>query len=400
MARDPETPGPLELLILQPTPFCNINCSYCYLPDRQNTRRMSVTTLDQVYRWVFASGLARQRFTLLWHAGEPLVLPVAFYEDALARLAVHNTASVPVDHSFQTNATLLTPEWCDFAARHNVHLGVSVDGPAFLHDRHRRTRQGQGTLHKTLAGMRLLRERGVRYYVITVLTDVALDYPDELYDFYRAEGVHHVGFNIEEVEGPHTSSSLQGEGKQERFRRFFDRFCRLVCAGDYPLEVRELDDCGRSLLQPPFGPGSRNQENKPWAIVSVDCDGNFGTYSPELLGLTSEHYGAFALGNVATHTVADVTATAAYQRMEEDIGRGVRACREACDYFPYCGGGAPANKYFENGTFDSTETMFCRLHRQVCVDVAVGVLQRRPPCPPEEDAPAEPPREAAPAACP
>jgi hypothetical protein len=26
--------GPLELLVIQSTPFCNINCSSCYLPDR------------------------------------------------------------------------------------------------------------------------------------------------------------------------------------------------------------------------------------------------------------------------------------------------------------------------------------------------------------------------------
>ncbi|HEY7091304.1 MAG TPA: hypothetical protein VH518_24625, partial [Tepidisphaeraceae bacterium] len=63
--------GPLELLVLQPTPFCNINCTYCYLPERQSTRRMSRQTLEATFRWIFASGLARQPFTLLWHAGEP-----------------------------------------------------------------------------------------------------------------------------------------------------------------------------------------------------------------------------------------------------------------------------------------------------------------------------------------
>src|SRR5271165_4949091 len=100
-------PGPLELLVLQPTPFCNINCSYCYLPDRQSTRRMSLDTLDQTFRWVFASGLAREPFTLLWHAGEPLVLPVSFYETAARRLEQHNVASLPILQSFQTNATLI-----------------------------------------------------------------------------------------------------------------------------------------------------------------------------------------------------------------------------------------------------------------------------------------------------
>ena len=108
-AVDPDAPGPLELLVVQPTPFCNINCSYCYLPDRQSTRRITPETLERVFRWIFASGLVRRPFTLLWHAGEPLVLPVGFYESAAEMLRRHNTAEVPVIQSFQTNATLIDP---------------------------------------------------------------------------------------------------------------------------------------------------------------------------------------------------------------------------------------------------------------------------------------------------
>src|ERR1700680_5050909 len=89
-------PGPLELLVLQPTPFCNINCSYCYLPDRQATRRMSLETLDQTFEWVFSSGLVREPFTLLWHAGEPLVAPISFYEDSIHLLEKHNRAGMTV----------------------------------------------------------------------------------------------------------------------------------------------------------------------------------------------------------------------------------------------------------------------------------------------------------------
>jgi len=34
---DGSTPMPrLQLLVIQPTPFCNIDCRYCYLPDRSN----------------------------------------------------------------------------------------------------------------------------------------------------------------------------------------------------------------------------------------------------------------------------------------------------------------------------------------------------------------------------
>jgi uncharacterized protein len=372
-----DTPGPLELLVLQPTPFCNINCSYCYLPNRQSTKRMSADTLARIFQWVFDSGLAREPFTLLWHAGEPLVLPVSFYEAAAELLRQHNVATVPVLQSFQTNATLLDAAWCAFLRGPDIHLGVSVDGPDFLHDRHRRTRQGRGTLDRVLQGIDLLHEHGVSFEVITVLTADALDYPDELFDFYQANRIRSVGFNVEEIEGPHTTSSLQRAGTPERFHRFLTRFLTLAHAADPPLLLREFETSAAVLLgERHCGPGTRTQENKPWAIINVDCEGNFSTYSPELLGVSSLTHGGFTLGNVATDTLEGVIASARFQRLEDEIGRGVEMCRESCRYFPFCGGGPPANKYFENGTFVSTETLFCRLHKKVCLDVTLTLLEQ------------------------
>src|SRR6516164_3169159 len=368
--------GPLELLVVQPTPFCNINCSYCYLPDRQSTKKMSPETLRHVFDWLFSSGLVREPFSLLWHAGEPLVMPVDFYEEAMTLLGRANRSGVPVDHSFQTNATLVDARWCDFFRRHDVHLGVSVDGPDFLHDRCRRTRQGAGTLDRVLRGIRLLGEHRVPFFALTVLTAESLAYPDELFDFYRSNGIGCVGFNVEEIEGPNISSSLLGPGMREQFRRFFQRFLDLACSADPPLEVREFETSVASVLGPRFGPGSRTQENKPWAIVNVDCEGNFSTYSPELLGISSPRHGSFTLGHVARDPLPAVLAGERFQALESEISLGVERCRQTCPYFAFCGGGAPANKFFETGTFAATETLFCRLHKQVCLDVTLARLEQ------------------------
>jgi uncharacterized protein len=379
MASPSDLPGPLELLVLQPTPFCNINCSYCYLPNRQSTRRMSLETLDRAYSWVFGSGLVREAFTLLWHAGEPMVIPVSFYEEASQLLNKHNRQRVPVYQSFQTNGTLLDEPWCDFIRRHNIYLGVSVDGPAYLHDSCRRTRQGKGTLERVLAGIRLLREHNIPFHVITVLTADSLSYADELFDFYVENQVTQVCFNVEEIEGPNTASSLAGIENVERFRSFLERFMELANSADPPMAVREFDTAAGAIRGIRYGQGSRTQENKPWAIVNVDCDGKFSTYSPELLGLSSPRYGDFALGDVAKDSLSDVIATERFQTMEADISRGVDLCRESCRYFAFCGGGPPVNKYFENGTFASTETLFCRLHKQVCLDVTLERLEGQQP---------------------
>src|SRR5262249_19362469 len=109
--------GPLELLVVQPTPFCNLDCSYCYLPNRTDTRWMTTETLARAFHWIAESNLVREPFALLWHAGEPLVVPVEWYEQASELLRQHS-ADWQVVQCFQTNATLIDAEWCHYFRRH------------------------------------------------------------------------------------------------------------------------------------------------------------------------------------------------------------------------------------------------------------------------------------------
>src|ERR1700733_8617755 len=103
-------PKPLQptvrLLIVQPTPFCNINCSYCYLSSRSSRATIEDDTLEHLFAKLFASGWARHRLDIAWHAGEPTVLPVSFYQHAFAIMEQYRPRNLDVCHSFQTNATL------------------------------------------------------------------------------------------------------------------------------------------------------------------------------------------------------------------------------------------------------------------------------------------------------
>lgn len=359
----------IELLVIQPTPFCNLDCAYCYLPHRDSTRRISPEVLRRTFEQVFASRWARGPLTVVWHAGEPMVLPVGFYRDAFALADELNTAGLDLSHSFQTNGTLIDESWCDLIARHHVRIGVSVDGPAFLHDARRKTRNGQGTHERVMRGIRCLQDHGIDFHVISVLTREALDYPDELFRFYVDSGIHRVGFNIEEVEGVNASSSLDAERCAEQVRSFFARFLELTQGSGAQLAVRELSGLGRLVLDS-SGVCDRNQENTPMSILNVDCEGSFSTFSPELLGVSD-----FLLGNVLRDDLDLVESTPKLRRILEDVEAGIAECRRTCEYFDVCGGGSPSNKYFETGSLRSTETMHCRLSKKAVTDVVLAGLE-------------------------
>jgi uncharacterized protein len=98
----------VELLILQPTPFCNIDCDYCYLPDRAATTKMQPEVARAAAARVAEAGLLGPRISIVWHAGEPLTIGLDAFEEIVGAVNSAIPASTEVTHHVQTNATLVT----------------------------------------------------------------------------------------------------------------------------------------------------------------------------------------------------------------------------------------------------------------------------------------------------
>jgi len=369
----------IQLLVVQPTPFCNIDCSYCYLPDRRSKHVVAKETLANLFAQVFASGWTDDRLTIVWHAGEPMVLPIDFYREAFRLAAETKPRALTLSHSFQTNGTLIDDAWCDFFAEADVRVGVSVDGPKEFHDRHRRTRSGQGTFERTIAGIRLLRRRGLPFHVISVLTAASLAAPQRMLDFYLEEGIGQVCFNVEETEGDHRSGSFDAPDAETAYYDFLAAFWRGASAAEGRISfIREIEHAMRLVLRPRDA-GLFNELVAPFAITSMDWAGNVSTFSPELLGLKNERYGNFILGNINRDRLVDLPASPVLRAMQADIEAGVALCRDGCQYFSVCGGGEPVNKLAENGSFATAETKFCRLTKMRVTDLILDALDRADP---------------------
>ena len=144
---------PLSTLVLNVNTGCNLACSYCYKEDLAKPadgRRMDFATAARSVDLLFRAGAARERINIVFFGGEPLtnvplIRDVVAYAEALAARDARR-----VDFSLTTNATLLTPALVDWFDAHRFGLSVSMDGPAPIHDRHRRSVGGKGT-HATVA---------------------------------------------------------------------------------------------------------------------------------------------------------------------------------------------------------------------------------------------------------
>jgi uncharacterized protein len=365
--------APLGLLVIQPTPFCNIDCKYCYLGDRLNRSKMDLSTVEDVVRFLADVPVAKSPLSVVWHAGEPLVAPIEFYQRAIECFATGSPA-IPAQHHFQTNATLLNDEWCRFIKTAGVCVGVSIDGPKDIHDAHRVDRAGRGTFDRVMHGIEKLREHEIPFTVISVVTRAAMSRAAEVWEFLVSLGASQLAFNIEEAEGIHHISTLSGGDLRELSREFFARITDLRSRAP-KIHVRELDDMRRHMTAPP-GSMVMRSNNRPGAIINIDVNGNIGTLSPELLGQTHPRYGKFHWGNVHTDSWSDVLRHPRFLAVQRSVEAGIQECKKSCGYFEICGGGNPSNKLAELGTLEGTETQYCRLHVQAIADVVLERMEK------------------------
>ena len=372
--------GPIGLVVVQSTSLCNLDCDYCYLPERQRRQIFDLALLPLLVQRILESPFAGPHISLVWHAGEPLTLPCSYYDEATAIIARclkdYGADGVVIEQHIQTNGTLINDQWCACFRRNRIVVGVSVDGPEAIHDAHRRFRNGRGSHALALQGIQTLRRHGIPFHGIAVVTAAAMEQPEAMYHFFRDNGIHSVGFNVEEQEGVHTSSSMQGPEREQQYRQFLSRFWQLSAADGHPVQLREFEQV-IGLIQ-------RNQRlnqnelNRPFSILSVDWQGNFSTFDPELLSVSSDRYGSFNLGNLRTTSFEQAACSDRFGELWRDVRSGMERCEQTCDFFGLCGGGMGSNKFWEHGTLDCSETSACRFKTMLPVEVLLEQLEAAP----------------------
>ncbi|MEZ5208333.1 MAG: anaerobic sulfatase maturase [Acidimicrobiales bacterium] len=195
----PTLPSPRPLtapasfhVLAKPTgPICNLDCTYCFFLSKEalypgDRFRMRDDVLETYLRQLLESQ-AGPEVTVAWQGGEPTLMGVEFFRRVVALVDELRRPGQVVHHTIQTNATLLTDEWCALLAEHRFLVGVSIDGPPAMHDAYRVDKRGGPTFAKVRQGYDLLVAHGVDVNVLTTVHAANQDHPLEVYRFLRDE---------------------------------------------------------------------------------------------------------------------------------------------------------------------------------------------------------------------
>ncbi|WP_428911970.1 anaerobic sulfatase maturase [Niallia sp. Krafla_26] len=186
-------------ILAKPTgPLCNLDCEYCFYTEKEAlfsgkpTYQMSDEVLETFIKKYIESQIAPE-VPFVWQGGEPTLIGLDFYKKVIKFQSKYAKDKV-IKNSIQTNGTLLDEEWCEFLAENQFMVGLSLDGPQFIHDRYRVDRGQKPTFEKVMRALTLLKEYGVEYNVLTCVTNESTQYSLEIYRFFKEQGIRFIQF--------------------------------------------------------------------------------------------------------------------------------------------------------------------------------------------------------------
>ena len=191
-------PHPFHVMAKPAGPRCNLACQYCFYLEKEQLfpeaplAAMSAGVLESYIRQYIESQEAPE-VTFAWQGGEPTLMGLDFFRRAVELQQQHANGK-RVTNTFQTNGILIDDEWAAFLAEQGILVGLSIDGPAELHDARRRDKGGRGTFDRVMRGMECLRRHEVEFNTLTCVHRANADHPKEVYRFLRGHGSGYLQF--------------------------------------------------------------------------------------------------------------------------------------------------------------------------------------------------------------
>jgi uncharacterized protein len=317
-------------LIMKATRRCNLRCAYCgdWRATAGHTMRFPVLAR------VIQSALRDYddvHFT--WHGGETTTLPIAFYKKAMLLQARFRRSGQTITNGIQTNGTLVDASWARFFRESRFHVGISIDGPAEIHDKTRPYAGGRPSFDHVVRGIEVLKGHDVPFGVLMVVDREVLELGAErIFEFFLEIGVSNYScLAVKPVARPDGGSEplryTDPESMSEFLCRLYDRWLR---HGDPDVRISVIEDV-RSRL--------RGEEAKT-CVMAGSCFGKYFSIEPDGDVKHCDCFGDEApLGNIGTTSLADIARSGPVQRRIEQDERELQALQARCPEFPLTRGG-------------------------------------------------------------
>jgi uncharacterized protein len=339
--------------IMIPIEQCNLSCAYCYNTERSGDI-MDDKTLYATFEKVLDYNGADVTTNFIWHGSEPLLAGKHFYENVI-KIQKDKFSRFPISNNIQTNGVLVTPEFIKFFAENDFHLGISIDGPQYIHDKYRRYADGKETFSDVMRGIDLTKKTNVDVGALGVLTKSSAEHIGEVYDFFKAEKLDFDLLPFAPGAKDYIGNEelgLTSEDYSNAAIKLFD----LWLSDSQPLGIRSCDSWALAAL------GVRSPE----CTYSGDCLTKYITVGPSGdVWPCNRFYRVddFKLGNILTDSLSGTIIPKAEELQSARQKKIESSCGE-CQAYVSCQGGCPSQAFAYKGDYQLKDS-FCEAYKTI-----------------------------------
>lgn len=337
--------------------LCNLRCKYCYEWDSlSDPGRMSKEVWKHALEAIREySNLAEKQqgfpvySDIIWHGGEPLLLPVSYYEMVLDLqkeifpnkwLDEHR-----IRNCIQTNLYSLSDDHLRILTKNNYDIGVSFDfiGGARL------TSGGKETLEQTKSNLLKLKERGVYFEVITVIAKHTIANYDRLFQEIKELDVP---IKLLPLFGGPISRNLEGvEASRDEVLFTMHKLFVLWLNNNMQPRIHPFDLCIQTLVMKRLGLKRRAHDRAKLGseVFVIDRDGSLSC---------AAHRSSYVIGNVCKNPIDVIMSSDKYGYILQDEFQLKKSVCESCNYFNHCDTSPLASN------FDSYEYKDCVIEKK------------------------------------
>lgn len=335
-------------VIIKPTHACNMSCRYCYVDHHAEQGTMNYNTLENTINQVLGNHNSAH---FIWHGGEPLLLPLDFYKEAIKLQKRHNK---PVSNGFQSNGTLVTAETLSFCTEFHFDIGFSLDGPREINDLTRCFMGGESNFEKTLTAIRNAKKQNVGSGIIVVVSKQNLWRLNEIYDFAQLEGLN-IKLNPLIRSGNATDNyfdlSIGPKEYGQALVKLFDRWFN----DDSQIRIDPFEELmGNLLTGQPRG-----------CNYSVSCQHSFISVGPQGDIYPCGRFDGvqeFKWGNINTDDLYSILLSGKRRSLQERASQ-IKEC-QPCEYVSICNSGCMHNAYMQEGNINDRDN-YCTSYKML-----------------------------------
>jgi uncharacterized protein len=346
-------PAPrIESLLIKPaSALCNLDCTYCFYLDREadpyeasRTRIMSQATLERLVAGYFPYSYPRS--ALAFQGGEPALAGLDFFSSLVDLEKKYGRKGQLVSNSIQTNGTLLNSAWCKLFREYRFLVGLSLDGPADVHDAYRVNKAGRGTWEAVIEAVRLLQQERVDFNILAVVSQANVRRAADLYRFFRGLGIDCLQFI------PLTEFDSQGQPEPyaitgEEYGLFLCKLFDVWWPERRTVRIRYFDNIAEALAGQI--PATCTMHSSCWSYAVVEHNGD--VYPCDFFVERS-----WKLGNLHSDSWPELETRGRRHQFAAKKREPHPEC-QACEFQAICQSGCPSNRHARRGSFEDLDPL-------------------------------------------